>query len=451
MSPTKNVLCTDLYQLTMAAAYFDNNHNDLSTFELFVRKLPENRSYLVAAGIEQIVDYLLSLKFDNDDIEYLQNQPVFKNVSQQFFEYLKNFRFSGDMYAVEEGTIFFPNEPVLRITAPAIEAQIIETYLLSMFNFQTMIASKAARIISVAGGRGVVEFGTRRAHSPDAGILAARAAYIGGCIGTSNTLAGKEFGIPVYGTMAHSWVMSFDSEKEAFEAYTKVFPEGNTLLIDTYDTAEAAKMVAQLPFKVQAVRLDSGDFCSLSKQVRKILDTAGKQEILILASGDLNEYKIAELLHNASEIDLFGVGTELATSKDAPALAGVYKLVEQQKNGQTLYRAKYSENKKSYPAQKQVYRYLKPDGTFNYDTIAVDGEYNNTDALQLLQPVLIKGCVSKNYKPDLKISRENCLKSFEKLPEEFKLLDTTHQYTVKISEKLENLANKLQNSRCLQV
>lgn len=451
MAPTKNVLCTDLYQLTMAAAYFENDANHLSTFELFVRKLPKNRSFLVAAGIDQVIDYLMSLKFEEKDIQYLKNHSAFKNVSEGFFEYLRKFEFTGDVYAVKEGTVFFPDEPVIRVTAPAIEAQIVETYLLSMFNFQTIIASKAARISLVAGNRSIVEFGTRRAHSPDAGLLAARAGYVGGCVGTSNVLAGEQFGIPIFGTMAHSWVMSFDNEKEAFEAYTKVFPDGNVLLIDTYDTVEAARMVAKLQFPVKGVRLDSGDFCKLSKQVRQILDEAGKNETVILASGDLNEYKVEQLIGDGAQIDIFGIGTELATSKDAPALAGVYKLVEQEKNGNVFYRAKFSENKKSYPAKKQVYRFLKPDGTYDYDIVAMDGEYDDTEAVKLLKPVIKKGKLPGSYNCDLETVRSNCLASINKLPDSLKQLTKVEEYTVKISEKLENLSKQVKESRYLQV
>lgn len=451
MQPNSQILNTDLYQLTMAAAYFQNNHNCLSTFELFVRKLPANRSFLVAAGIEQCLDYLSSLKFSQEDIDYLKNLPQFKDVSPEFFEYLKDFRFTGDVYAVEEGTIFFPNEPVIRITAPAIEAQIVETYLLSMFNFQTLIASKASRITEVAAGHQIIEFGTRRAHSPVAGLLAARAAYIGGCIGTSNTLAGKKYGIPVFGTMAHSWVMSFDEEEEAFKAYSEIFPDNNVLLIDTYNTIEAAKKVVKLPFKVSGVRLDSGDFLALSKQVREIFDEAGLKDIKILVSGDMNEYKISELLKACAPIDMFGVGTELATSKDAPALSGVYKLVEQKINNEIHYRAKFSESKKTYPAKKQVYRFSDEHGNFSIDIIALDGELDNENAEKMLKLAIKNGKVVAEFDQNIHDAQQRHKNSLSKLPVVFKDLNQSPNYPVRISKDLESLMNELQQSRYLLV
>ncbi|MEW5820949.1 MAG: nicotinate phosphoribosyltransferase [Cyanobacteriota bacterium] len=451
MHPTYQATNTDLYQLTMAAGYFENNSNHMSTFELFVRKLPANRSYLVAAGIEQCLQYLENLKFYPEEIKYLKSLPQFKSVSKEFFKYLESFKFSGDVYALEEGTIFFPNEPAIRVTAPAIEAQIVETYLLSMFNYQTLIASKAARIFTSAPDCKIIDFGTRRAHSPEAGVLAARAAYIGGCCGTSNVLAASKFDIPAYGTMAHSWIMSFESEKESFEAYNKVFPGSVVLLIDTYDTIEAAKMVAKLPFKVSGVRLDSGNFELLSKEVRKILDKEGKNDIKILVSGDMNEYKIKDLLASNSPIDYFGVGTELATSKDAPALSGVYKLVEQDINGLISYKAKFSKDKKSYPSKKQVYRFYDNNGLFSHDIISPEGELDNTHSDKLLKPAIKGGTIVKDFKTDIKSTQNNCLNSLEKLPSKYKVLENAPLYEVKISESLEKLADNVMKSIFTQV
>src|SRR5712692_9713257 len=320
-------LTTDLYELTMAAAYFENGLRNRAIFELFIRKLPRHRSYLIVAGLEQALDYLSTLRFTADQIDYLREHPSFKNVSREFFDYLGEFRFTGDVWAMPEGTAAFAMEPLLRVSAPIIEAQVVETFLLSTVNFQTMIASKAARVVTAARGRSVVEFGTRRAHGTEAGLFAARAAYIGGCIGTSNVEAGHLFGIPTFGTLAHSFVMSFKEEDEAFRAFLKVFPETATILVDTYDTIAAMKRLASdFAPSIPAVRLDSGDLCELSKEVRGILDHAGMTNTKIFASGDLNEYKIADLISRGAQIDSFGVGTELATSHDAPSLGGVYKL-----------------------------------------------------------------------------------------------------------------------------
>lgn len=369
MTFCKKALLTDLYQITMAAAYFEKQINHESTFELFVRGFPENRSFLIAAGINQCLEYMRDLAFEQDEIEYIKSLLQFKNVSPDFFSYLEHFRFTGDVWAIDEGTVFFPQEPVLRVTAPAIEAQILETYLLSMFNFQTLVATKAARICQAAEKCQVMEFGTRRAHSPEAGLFAARASYIGGCVGTSNMRAGQLFNIPVFGTMAHSWVMCFDDEKDSFNAYSEIFPNTNILLIDTYDTLAAARIVSKLDYKVIGVRLDSGNMLELSKEVRNILDKAGKNTVKIVVSGDLNEYKIQQMLNNSAPIDMFGVGTELATSKDAPALAGVYKLVENVIDGKVHYKIKFSEEKSTYPGKKQVYRFMDNLGNFDHDLI----------------------------------------------------------------------------------
>jgi nicotinate phosphoribosyltransferase len=299
-------LTTDLYELAMAAAYFENGIKQRAVFELFIRRLPEHRSYLIAAGLEQALDYLAELSFTAEQIEYLRAHKSFENVSAEFFDYLARFRFTGDVWAIPEGTAVFGMEPLLRVTAPIIEAQIVETFLLSTINFQTMIASKAARIVTAAQGRSVIEFGTRRAHGTEAGLFAARAAYMGGCVGTSNVEAGHLFGIPTFGTLAHSFIMSFDREDEAFRAFLKVFPTTATVLVDTYDTIAAVKRLARdFGLAIPAVRLDSGDLLELSKQVRQILDEAGMNETRIFASGDLNEYKIADLISRGAQIDSF--------------------------------------------------------------------------------------------------------------------------------------------------
>src|SRR5271168_3249986 len=314
-------LLTDLYQLTMAAGYFEAGKTaESATFELFFRRLPRYRNYVVAAGLAQAVDYLLNLKFSDEEIDYLRGLPQFGRVSSGFFDALRQLRFTGDMFAMAEGSPIFANEPFLTIRAPLMEAQIAETYLLATIGFQSLIATKASRIVEVAGGRAVVEFGTRRAHSPEAGVLAGRASYIGGCAGTSNTETGMRYGVPVFGTAAHSWVMSFATERESFEQLQRLLGESTVYLIDSYDTLEGARRAAGLGRPLWGVRLDSGNLVTLAPAVRKILDDAGLPDAKIMATGDLNEYKIQELMAARAPIDMFGVGTELSTSADAPSL-----------------------------------------------------------------------------------------------------------------------------------
>ena len=292
---TSNSLKIDLYELTMAAGYFQNKVDVRATFELSCHTMPENRSFLVACGLEQVVEYILNLRFTDDDIAFLKDLPVFRNVKKEFFDYLKNFKFSGDVWAMPEGEIFFAREPVIQVEAPITEAQVLETYLLSVMNIESLVATKAARVVAAARcdgvARGVIDFGSRRAHGPEAGVLAARAAYAAGCIGTSNVYAGKRFGIPVYGTIAHSWVEAFDSQEESFEKYHAVFPENTMLLVDTYDTIGCVQKIVKMPLREQlkGVRLDSGDLKTLSKKVRAILDKASLAHVKILASGNLNE------------------------------------------------------------------------------------------------------------------------------------------------------------------
>src|SRR5262245_6683126 len=291
-----NGLLTDLYELTMAAGYFESGKTEeKATFELAFRRLPPNRNYLLCAGLPQLVDYLLNLRFSAEEIGYLRGLTQFRNVSPGFFDYLRDFRFRGDLFAVPEGTPLFPGEPAVTIRAPIIEAQIPETYALSAIGFQTMIATKASRSVAAAAGRSVVEFGTRRAHSPDAGVLGARAAYIGGCAGTSNTLAGFRYNIPVMGTSAHSWVMSFRCEVGAYRRLQRILGDATVQLLDTYDTLEGARRAVEAGGPLWGVRIDSGDFLSLSRQVRQILDEGGLRDAKIMASGDLDEFKIRDL------------------------------------------------------------------------------------------------------------------------------------------------------------
>ena len=441
----KNIcMATDLYQLTMVAGYFERGMNHKSTFELFVRCLPVRRSYLIAAGLEQVIYYLRNMRFTAEFLKYLNNLSIFKNVSREFFDYLKGFHFSGDVYAVPEGTVVFANEPIIRVTASMIEAQIIETYLLSMINYQTLIASKASRVVHAADGRGVIDFGTRRAHGPQAGVLAARACFIGGCVGTSNVLAAYELGIPPIGTIAHSWVMAYDDEYESFQDFNKVFPDNTILLIDTYDTIKGAKLATKIGKKLKGVRLDSGNITLLSKRVRKILDDAGLEQVKITASGDLNEYKISQMLAKGARIDSFGVGTEMVTSKDVPALGGVYKLVEQEIEEKLMPKMKFSKDKSTCPSKKQVYRFLDKKQLFKKDIIGlVDEEF---DANELLLPVMKKGKLVCKV-PTVQQIQKTAAKNISQLPEKLKDLDSTTEYPVTISKRLRQVREKTKKSK----
>ncbi len=445
MLPDDFALATDLYELTMAAAYFDNNETAGATFELFVRNFPKNRSYLLAAGLEQAADYLKHLRFKEEHISYLMKHPSFKDVSQEFFQYLRNFRFTGDVWALPEGTVFFTDEPIMRVTAPIIEAQIVETYLLSMINFQTLIATKAARVVQSARGRGVVEFGGRRAHGPDAALLAARASYIGGCIGTSNVLAGYLYGIPTYGTMAHSFIMNYDSEEEAFERFGRVFPSNAAVLLDTYDTIEGAKKAASLRPAPSLVRLDSGDRYDLSIKVRKILDQAGLKQTKIFVSGDLNEYALEDLTSRGAPIDSFGVGTELVTSRDDPALQGIYKIVATRRNNKTTYRVKTSEGKRTIPGPKQVYRTYSANKEILEDTIALEEEKEPAGAEPLLVKVCDGGKLVYDF-PSITVVREKATKEIARLPAKYKILTGSVKPPVRLSSKLEQLSKSLWSS-----
>jgi nicotinate phosphoribosyltransferase len=380
-----NGLLTDLYELTMAAGYFAaGRQNDIGTFEFTIRRLPRNRDFVLVAGLHRAVDYLLNLSFTAAEIAYLQGLENFRNAPSAFWDYLAGFRFTGDVFAVPEGTVLYAGQPVLNIRAPLIEGQIPETYLLSALTFETLIATKAARIAHASGGREVIEFGTRRAHTPEAGVLGARAAYIGGCAGTSNALAGFRFGIPVMGTAAHSWVMSFETETEAFLEMQRLLGSNTVQLIDTYDPIEGAHVAARLGKPLRGVRLDSGDLIPLSREIRGILDNAGLRDVKIMASGDLDETKIAAIVDAGAPVDAFGVGTELATSGDAPSMGTIYKLVEIQRGEDIRYTAKNSPAKRTLPGAKQLFRY--PD----YDLLGLHTECAR-GAEAMLKPVIIGG------------------------------------------------------------
>jgi len=392
-----DALRTDLYQLTMAAGYF---HRGLSaavaTCEMFVRRLPRRRRFLLAMGQERVLRYLSQLSFTEEQIAFLGTVPALRDaMTPPFADYLRRFRFTGDVWAVPEGTAVFATEPLFRVRAPIVEAQIVETFLLSAVNHATMVASKAARVVLAAGDAQVIEFGSRRTH-PDAAVDAARAAYAAGFVGTSNVEAGMRFGIPVMGTAAHMWTMAHPTEEAAFEGYVATFPSAAILLIDTYDTLRGAERAARIAGdKLRGVRLDSGDLLALSRGVRRILDDNGCPQAKIVASGDLNEHRIAELRAAGAPIDMYGVGTDLVTSIDAPSLGGVYKIVELERDGAAMPIAKFSEGKATLPGPHQVHRFRDERGLLARDVIALSDEpaeaLGQGRAEPLLQPVMRAG------------------------------------------------------------
>lgn len=433
-----SALNTDLYQLTMAAGYFVAGKNDdIATFELLVRRLPPERNFLVAAGLEQAVEYLRTLEFREEELNYLRSLSAFQNVPAEFFDFLADLRFTGDLFAVPEGTPIFANEPIAIIRAPLIQAQLVETYLLSTFAFQTMVASKAVRCVIAAEGRPLIEFGSRRAHGPDAGILAGRAAYLAGCAGTSNAESGMRFGIPVFGTAAHSWTMAFPSEEASFRALQQLLGESTVFLLDTYDTLEGARLAAELGPPLWGVRLDSGDLVSLSRQVRRILDDAGLDSAKIFATNDLNEHRVAELVRSGAPFDAFGVGTQLATSFDAPAVSAVYKLVELKRGGALQYTAKFSDEKSTLPGAKQIYRYP------NRDVIALYSECNSDfQGAPLVRPIIANGELIEPS-PALEAVCSYAQAAIAALPHELHSLTQPVGYPVEISARLLNLADTL--------
>ena len=437
---------TDLYELTMCASYFGNKKFEPATFDLFVRRLPENRSYLLVAGLEQVLLFLKSVKFTEKHLSYLKKQGF----DNQFLDYLRNFKSTGDVWAVPEGTVAFPCEPLIRVTAPLIEAQLVETFLLNTVNLQTMIATKASRVVHAAKGKAIIEFGLRREHGIDAGMKVARCSYIAGCQGTSNVLAGMKYGIPVFGTMAHSFVMSFDREIDAFRAFAKTFPNKSTLLIDTYDDiagAEKAAIVAKelekKGCKLGGVRLDSGDLAEISKKVRALLDEKGLRYVSIFASGDLDEYRIAELLSKGAKIDAFGVGTRMGTSADKPYIDVIYKLCEtmnEKANFSPIM--KLSEGKVTLPGRKQVFRFKDKKGNLAKDVIALADE--KVKGEPLLVKVMENGKVTYNL-PSLSEIRAAAQENLSKLPEKYKKLTEAPPYPVELSPALEDVIKKLKS------
>ncbi len=435
-------LLADLYELTMAQSYFHERRDDTSTFDLFVRTLPPRRGFLVGAGLDTILEYLEHIRFSQEAVAYLRTLGLFDG---PFLHYLRDFTFTGDVRAIPEGELVFPPEVIVEVTAPRIEAQIVETFLLNQINFQTMVASKAARVVLAARGRPVVDFSPRRDHGTDAAMKAARCAYLAGCAGTSNTLAGMAYRIPVYGTMAHSYVMSYDDELDAFRAYARSFPDACLLLIDTYDTVQGARNAAVVAaelrdrgHRLRGVRLDSGDLLDLSRKVRRILDDAGFPDAQILASGDLNEDKIRDLLDGGAPVDVFGVGTELGTSYDAPAVGGVYKLVEDARG----YRIKRSAGKVTLPGRKQVWRGTR-DGQMAEDVIALHDEPGPPDA----QPLLIEAMRSgrRTMREPLEASRRRCRDRLSSLPVALQALDGG-TYPVRRSPRLDALLQHMMSA-----
>lgn len=437
-------LFTDLYELTMCASYFDNKKFEPATFDVFIRRLPPDRSYFMFAGLEQVLLYLEKVRFTEEQTAYLRDQGF----DQKFLDYLRNFRFTGEVYAVSEGSIVFPNEPLIRVTAPIIEAQLVETFFLNTINLQTMIATKASRVVQTAKGKSVIEFGLRREHGVDAGMKVARSSYIAGCQGTSNVLAGMAYGIPIFGTMAHSFIMSYEKEIDAFRAFSKTFPAKSTLLIDTYDDKAGAKKAVIVAkelekkgFKLIGVRLDSGDLAETSKKVRALLNTKGLDYVIIFASGDLDEYRISELQSEGAEIDAYGVGTKMGTSADYPYIDVIYKLSETMNaKGEFSPIMKLSKDKNTLPGRKQVYRVTDAEGTYIKDIIALANE--PPKGTPLLKKVMENGKITFNL-PLLKDIRASAAANIGNLPAKYKKLTGASQYPVELSNALEDLVSEL--------
>ncbi|QHO75581.1 nicotinate phosphoribosyltransferase [Bradyrhizobium sp. CCBAU 051011] len=437
MEPAPGALLTDLYQLTMIQAYLDSGQTDTAVFEFFVRKLPPPRGFLMAAGLEQALELLENLRFTADELGWLEITGRF---SARLIDYLANFRFSGDVHAMPEGTPFFQNEPILRVTAPLPEAQLVETRLINILHFQTLIASKAARMVQLAPDKLLVDFGLRRAHGADAGLMAARASYIAGFAGTATLLAEKAFGIPTYGTMAHSFIQSFDDEAAAFEAFARARPHNLTLLIDTYDTVAAARKVValaprlkELGISVRAVRIDSGDLAALAKVVRSVLDEGGLKDIGIFASGGIDEEILVGFARQNAPIDGIGIGTSLATSSDAPALDCAYKLQEYA----GLPRRKRSTGKATWPGRKQVWRRYDRNGRMMVDILSVEGDIHEGEPL--IHEVMASG---RRIGPrhTLHDIRARARHELERLPTELRGVGPLVPYPVEVAASLEELA-----------
>lgn len=469
-------LLTDLYELTMMQGYYEKGQNETVIFDVFFRQNPNNNGYSVCAGLDQVIDYIKNLNFTYEDVDYLRSLGIFK---EDFLHYLSGFHFSGDIYAIPEGTVIFPKEPILKVIAPIMEAQLVETAILNILNHQCLIATKTSRIVFAANGDGIMEFGLRRAQGPDAGLYGARAAMIGGCVGTSNVLAGKLFDVPVMGTHAHSWIMSFPDEYTAFKTYADLYPDNCTLLVDTYDTLKsgvpnAIRVFREYKesgktFKKYGIRLDSGDLAYLSKKARKMLDDAGFPDASICASNDLDEYLLHDLKVQGAAIDSWGVGTNLITSKDCPSFGGVYKLAAiQNENGEFVPKIKISENteKITNPGNKTIYRiYDKATGKIKADLICfADETFDASEDLllfdpkdtwkktrlpggsytmrEILVPIFRNGeCIYKS--PSVREIAKYCAEEKGTLWEETKRLFYPHRVYVDLSTRLYNAKKEL--------
>ncbi len=460
-------LLTDFYEFTMSNGFFSEGMGDkIAYFDMFFRTIPDGGGFAIMAGVEQLIDYLKNLKFTDEDIEYLRSKELF---NEQYLEYLRNFEFKCDVWAIPEGTPIFPNEPIVTVRGPVVQAQFIETMILLTINHQSLIATKANRIVRAAGGRPVMEFGSRRAQGPDAAVLGARAAYIGGCVGTACAIADREYGVPALGTMAHSWIQMFDTEYDAFAAYARQYPDSCTLLIDTYNVLKSGipnaikvfdEVLKPMGKRPKGVRIDSGDITYLSKKCRKMLDDAGYPDCGICASNSLDEYIIRDTLMQGAEISTFGVGERLITSKASPIFGGVYKLAAVEGNsGEIIPRIKISENvaKITTPGFKQVYRlYSKESGAAIADVVTLFDEAIDSDkpyelfdpehtwkkktvtdyyVRPLLKQIFKEGvCVYEN--PDIHVLKEYCRLEVDKLWDEVKRFENPHEYYVDLSKNL---------------
>ena len=432
-------LLTDLYELNMVQAYLEHDVTDVAVFEFFVRSLPPGREFLVAAGLEQALDFLEDLHFSTSDLQWLRNSNRF---SDDLIGYLEGLRFTGDVHAIAEGTVFFPNEPILRVTAPLPVAQLVETRLINILHFQTLIATKAARYVLLAQGKQLVDFGLRRAHGAEAGLLAARASYLAGFAGTATMLANQMYGVPLFGTMAHSFVEAFHDEVSAFQAFAESRPSQTVLLIDTYDTEAAARKLVKLTQRlkergiiVRGVRLDSGDLIALSRSVREILDTGGLRDIGIFASGGIDEGVLAAIMQAKAPIDGFGIGTSLTTSSDSPGLDCAYKLQEYA----SLARRKRSPGKATWPGRKQVWRRYAADGRMSGDTLSLESDRQIGEPL--IKPVMKGG--QRLDRPPLSEIRAATAKSLASLPDEQRELRPGAQYPVAIGAALSSLTEEV--------
>ena len=479
MSAQNLTLLTDLYELTMMQGYFESQANETVIFDVFFRENPNKGGYSVMAGLEQVIEYIKNLNFSYEDVDYLRGLGLF---SEDFLHYLSGFHFSGDIYAIPEGSVIFPREPLVKVIAPIMEAQLVETAILNIINHQSLIATKASRVVHAAQGNGVMEFGLRRAQGPDAGLYGARAAMIGGCVGTSNVLAGKMFDVPVLGTHAHSWIMSFPDEYTAFKEYARLYPDACTLLVDTYDTLKSGVPNAIRVFqkmkdagihpKSYGIRLDSGDLAYLSKKARKMLDEAGFPDAVIAASNDLDEFLINDLKIQGAAITSWGVGTNLITSKDCPSFGGVYKLAAiQNKDGEFVPKIKISENieKITNPGNNTIYRiYDKDTGKIRADLICfADETYDTSEDLlqfepnstrkktrleggtytmkEILKPIFIRG-ECKYASPSVKEIASFCEQEKNTLWDETKRLFNPHKVYVDLSQRLYDTKTELLNN-----